>query len=428
MLYAFDPEGDGVFTPFGIVSAAGANVTLPGPFVPAVKVQDPVGLTATEYFPMDARQFSHSVIAYEVSGLSDPSLAVVAGRPAIAFAGEYSGVYFAINSQADGDGSWTISQAKITYSAGVKKMLSGAERVLCPCPLAVSRGVPHLLYTISTESGSLLMHASNTRADGSGEWIAGQVGVFRDATSPVLGFVGGRTAVLYVRENTLQLRVYALVSATEWDLLWSADVGSGDLRGRSDLGLVGDPPVLPAFVYYDANKAGLFYVVNTRADGGGEWLTSLVDQKSAFVWAPSLAMVGGRPAVAYRDDRTGELIVSTNAAADGQGAWTRTVIEGPVRDVTDVARRYEQSLAMVDGLPAVAYFHPTQGLMYAYHSRGDLPGYWPTALVDRLAPGQQAAPGRALTGAPSLAWVAERPAIAYTSGPGGGELHFARAR
>ena len=114
-----------------------------------------------------------------------------------------------------------------------------------------------------------------------------------------------------------------------------------------------------------------------------------------------------------RDYLTGRLKIALATTADGQGEWTVQDQDPSLQP----RKHLGQSLALIDGRPAVAYTHDTQGVLFAYDSGRPNSGFWPAVLIGRE--------GVTGTGTPSLAQVAGRPAVVYADGVG---IRFVRAR
>ena len=165
-------------------------------------------------------------------------------------------------------------------------------------------------------------------------------------------------------------------------------------------------------VAYDNDKAELVYKVQRRAPDTG-WTTVRLGAKTRNANYPTLAMLNGRPGIAFRDYLTGRLKIALATTADGQGEWTVQDQDTSLQP----KKHLGQSLALIDGRPAVAYTHDTQGVLFAYDSGRPNAGFWPAVTVGRE--------GVAGTGTPSLAQVAGRPAVVYADGVG---IRFVRAR
>ena len=166
-------------------------------------------------------------------------------------------------------------------------------------------------------------------------------------------------------------------------------------------------------VAYDNDKAELVYKVQRRAPETG-WTTVRLGAKTRNANSPSLAMLNGRPGIAFRDYLTGRLKIALATTADGQGEWTVQDQDTSLQP----KKHLGQSLALIDGRPAVAYTHDTQGVLFAYDSGRPDSGFWPAVTIGRPVEA-------GVTGTPSLAQVAGRPAVVYADGVG---IRFVRAR
>ena len=408
--YSCDVDGDGAFTPWFFRNDCGEKVTMAGPFVATMRVRAAGREPASAALHMQARQFE---AAYVDVGQQDwPALAVVAGRPAIAYRDANAGLKFAINASADGSGAWTDT---------VVDARSGIE---CPCTLAVVGGHPTIAYADANQE--TLVVARNARADGSGAWETWELGGEGAFAYPTLTTVDGKPAVSYYHGGAIDLLVNEAADGSGSYRTDGVDgtryssegvpgirigVGGG-LAGPNATALVGDPPTLTALVAYDNNKAELVYKVQRRAPDKG-WTTVRLGDKTRNANFPTLAMLNGRPGIAFRDYLTGRLKIALATTADGQGEWTVQDQDTSLQP----KKHLGQSLALIDGRPAVAYTHDTQGVLFAYDSGRPDSGFWPSVAVGRE--------GVAGTGTPSLAQVAGRPAVVYADGAG---IRFVRAR
>ena len=227
--------------------------------------------------------------------------------------------------------------------------------------------------------------------------------------------VDGKPAVSYYHGGAIDLLVN---EAADGSGSYRAEGGTsilnvgGGLAGPNATALVGDPPTLTALVAYDNDKAELVYKVQRRAPETG-WTTVRLGAKTRNANYPSLAMLNGRPGIAFRDYLTGRLKIALATTADGQGEWTVQDQDPSLQP----RKHLGQSLALIDGRPAVAYTHDTQGVLFAYDSGRPNSGFWPAVSI-----GREAVAG---TGTPSLAQVAGRPAVVYADGVG---IRFVRAR
>jgi hypothetical protein len=371
-----------------------------GPFVATMRVRAAGREPASAALHMQARQFEAAYV--DVGQQDQPTLAVVAGRPAIAYRDANAGLKFAINANADGSGAWTDT---------VVDARSGIE---CPCTLAVVGGHPTIASADAIQE--TLVVARNARADGSGAWATwelGGEGAFMFAT---LTTVDGKPAVSYYHGGAIDLAVNEAADGSgSYSFEGGAtilNVGQG-LAGPNATALVGDPPTLTALTTYDSNKAELVYLVQRRAPETG-WATVRLGARTRGANSPSLAMLNGRPGIAFRDYLTGRLKIALATTADGQGEWTVQDQDTSLQPKTHLG----QSLALIDGRPAVAYWHDTQGVLFAYDSGRPDSGFWPAVTIGRPVEAD-------VTGTPSLAQIAGRPAVVYADGVG---IRFVRAR
>ncbi len=145
------------------------------------------------------------------------------------------------------------------------------------------------------------------------------------------------------------------------------------------------------------------FAVKSQSDARGQWTIVPVDGQSRDSGSPSLALIGGKPAIAYRDGAKGWLKLATNDAPDGRGKWTVKTVYA----AADKSPR-TQSLAAIDGRAGIAFDDSARGLLFAYDPGGQPDMTWPVAVIARPIP-TDIVPGRA----PVLVALDGRPAIGY---------------
>jgi hypothetical protein len=192
---------------------------------------------------------------------------------------------------------------------------------------------------------------------------------------------------------------------------------------------VGDTPCLnivggcPAISYSDYTNGSLKYALATTSTGAdaADWSQVVtVDVVGDYIAYTSLAVVGGCPAISYADQTESDLKYARSETSTGASAsdWTQIVTVS----ATDNSGS-DNSLAVVDGCPAISYMYysvSSSSLMYAraMTSTGGSPSDW-TQIVTVDGPGD-------ISGLTSLTVVDGCPAIAYRDS-GTDDLKYARA-
>lgn len=403
--YGFDIDGDGIFTDYsGLRADARARIVYPGAFTAAVRVRDEAGLVAMQEVNMVARQFTSHFA--DVGDLSFPSLAEVAGRPAIAYQEVVGGVTcdtcdggikFAINDQADGGGEWKTA------------LVVPNSQVTCPCPLAVIGGRPVIAYTDPVKQDVSL--AISSRADGSGEWVlAPLAGPAAQAFPAIIEAGGGMTLAWYNAGwlNHFRTSSLAELSASSREAKIFAQKVGDYPAGSSSMALAGYLPTQLATTYLDGNTLKLMYAVNDRVDGQGKWQYVTI-QDAPHAYAPSLAMLDAGPAILYRDYDSYRLMLAVAKTPDGRGDWQVGFVAGGEKN----DRFGNQQLAAQDGRAAVVFDVKARGVIFGYQDAGEL---WDFVRLEGVG-----------AMSPSLAVIAGRPAVAWRAANGQG-IKFAIAR
>lgn len=167
----------------------------------------------------------------------------------------------------------------------------------------------------------------------------------------------------------------------------------------------------PAIAHYDYGNQELKFSLSSTALGANplDWQSVTVDNTANGVGQdPSLANIGGNPAIAYSDNSVGRQKYAYSATPDGLSPtdWTLVVLNGPA-----INGGMHPSLAEVAGHPAVAYYDNLNGQNLLYRRASSPTG---ADAADWL--GSVPVDFAGDTGEyPSLRVVAGNPAIAYQS-------------
>lgn len=318
------------------------------------------------------------------------SHAVIAGNPAIIYSDLVKNhLLFARNTAADGSGTWVKTKIA-SYGA-----LGSADSHV----LKTVAGNPAVAFS---DNGDLKF-ARCTTADGSGAWTVYSTGLSTSCAN--LEVVDGKPALTAISENG-EL-TFARCSTSDGSGSWTSVTVDSDQVAATSMTLVAGKPAIvyrTNITFVDLGEGGyhlgdLRYATCATADGLGPWTSYVIETGVNAGTYPSLAEVGGKPAVSYFDDAAKDLRYARNASADGSGAWTITT-----PDATN-STGYYTSLMVVDGKPAIAYQYGTgSDLRYARNDSADGSGAWTVANVH--TPGVSGTWG-------SLAVIDGNPAISF---------------
>jgi hypothetical protein len=291
---------------------------------------------------------------------STPSLAVVAGRPAIAYedAWNYDLKYIrALNDTGRYPYDW--QQPAVVDANG----WVGFD----PC-LAVIDGNPAISYYDLSKAD--LKYARSTTATGqsNGDWSQ-KTTVDSDGivgASSTLAVVEGHPAISYLDWTESYLKYTRSTSSTGADTAdWPAPVivdDTGELGDCRSLAVVAGRPALTYFMELNPvthDEFDLIYARSKTSTGmsGLDW-TALVtaDHEDETGRYSSLAVIAGRPGASYFDYTAGALKFahSSTPAGAGAGDWA-----GPATVELLEYKGYATTLIDVQGSPAIAYVTAT---------------------------------------------------------------------
>lgn len=169
----------------------------------------------------------------------------------------------------------------------------------------------------------------------------------------------------------------------------------------------------PAISYYHSGD-DLKFALGSDADGSSFGLVT-VDSTGDVGAKSSLAVVDGRPAISYLDRTNSDLLYVRAADATGSSWPAHVVVDGT--NVAGLLDNGATSLSVVDGNPAIAYVHGTDGIKFVRASSTD-GSTWSTSPVTVAAVSTLGSQFL------DLAVVNGNPAIAYWDDP---DLKFVRA-
>jgi uncharacterized delta-60 repeat protein len=353
------------------------------------------------------------------AGISS-SMAIVAGRPAIAYADDKSTAVKFVRAADVQGAAWaapvTVDSAS-PVGGRVSLFIAGGNPAICYLDLnggrikfaralnatgdewdtavtldaagvssfgfsaAIVDGNPAVCFLDTTAGQYNYIRSSN--AAGS-VWPAATA-LFPGGSpgEPVMMVVQGRPYVLFTRGQSFWYQRATDAAGTFWDepalaLLVPAAPG----RHFTSMQLVSGRP---AICYFDITHTALYYV-RAADDAGTLWGTPVaLDIGGADGRACSLAVVDGKPAIAYYMLNTQDLHYLQATDSDGMTAasWNPPVTVDNTGD-TGVS----PSLLEVDARPAVAYHNATAGSLKYLRAVTDSPApQWPSELLVEQAGG-----------------------------------------
>jgi hypothetical protein len=218
-------------------------------------------------------------------GVEDPSVEQINGYPAVAYSHDGDPgndfPYFAINSAADGSGTWALHPVD-----------SDPQGCWYTCLVQLANGNPGISYYAFVASE--VRFASCDTADGSGIWTVTTVdaaGTGQTAAAIVLG----KPAVVYTSGSN---PYYAINSAADgtgtWTTIQISTTGTG---GYKTLRVIDGVPV----VAYMGSDSAIHYAVSNTADGLSSWTQTQVVLNARLSTNHALELVNGKPALVYQD-------------------------------------------------------------------------------------------------------------------------------
>ena len=321
------------------------------------------------------------------SGSREVALAPVQGFPCIAFRSgseSASDLYFAINSQSDGMGTWTVSQIVLgmDYRAG----LDIAEVDSRPAIACVS-------------SSGVVYFIINENSDGTGGWDSYQVSATgSDCSGVFMGFVQNNPAIVYYNSDDPPQLEYARSESPDGSSNWQ----------KSSVYASSNPILSPWLRVLNTNRPAVSYAEDSannvrlaiadEEDGIGTWMTYSVDAGLEQVGTTSLTISDGRPAISYTTGGAG-ITYAINELENGRGAWFPQSLPFAMASDTQHLRRF-------NGLPVLAFQGLGDTVRYASNSETDASAPWDFTI---------AAVEAELTGAAAFEYIGSRPAFVYRS-------------
>jgi hypothetical protein len=369
LIYAFDPEGHLTDYPdtgdFGSLSVSQASYDAPGEYLARGWVEDEGGAYATAQAKVTVSEELWSTLI-DYSGKNSgkgASMAKVTGYPAIAYPYQRKIMY--VLAKDDVGSEW---------NPPVTAVLSTTAHIdITGISLAVVDGKPAIAYVDYKSNDLLFVRATDAAgttwgapvtADDSGQVMEGDNGIY-DILGISLVEVDGNPAIAYQRNDHLYYVRASNGGGTSWGAPIEVD---DDTAWNGEFNSMAVVNGNPAIAYFDGGNNDLMYIQSYDAQGSGWPASGLIVESDGLVGHyTSLAVVNGVPAIAYQHQGSGELRYQTAKDVNG-AAWNDPVIV----DEIGVVGRFA-SLQVVGGVPAIAYNlyqenvdDPSIRLMYAW--------------------------------------------------------------
>lgn len=331
-----------------------------------------------------------------------------------------AGTYLAEGWVRDADGQFDVDKTvvEVTDGGGVRTVSSVGGTYTS---LREVNDAPAIAYY--EPASQMLFYA---RADDAGgtSWPPANV-VNPDATVGVgtyasMEMVGGFPAIAYYDATNTRLLFARATESTGLTTPWNIQQVQPAGGEHCSLAVVAGAP---AVAFRDA--AGALRFERAANAIGTSWtatpLTLDASTNDTGLFA-SLAMVAGVPAVAYYEGLADDLIFVRALDEDGS-SWSTPVVVDSTDDVGQYA-----SLAEVDGFPAIAYHDETDGDLRYVRALDALGSSWgaPIVVDDGAAADEDEGGGNDVGAFARLAVIDGIPAIAYYDATAG-DLKYARA-
>jgi hypothetical protein len=281
-----------------------------------------------------------------------PTLLVVNGLPAISYYNDGTDDLMYVRA-VDADGAnW-----------GTIVTVAQANDVGTESSMVIVNGRPAIAFRDTTNRDLLYVRSDDT--DGTSWPSPIQVDATEDQVGwyPSMAIIAGYPAVAYydlTNQNPKYVRA-ADADGSDWGLPITVEAASDDTGYSASLL---DVNGYPAFSYYNESPANdLLFIRATDAIGSAWGSALLVDGNGNVGGETSAIVFEGKPSIAYYDYSNGALKYIHADDANGS-TWLSPVVVDTGSGSDNVGRW--PSMALVDGLPAVAYYDITnENLKYA---------------------------------------------------------------
>ncbi|MEP0815135.1 MAG: PKD domain-containing protein, partial [bacterium] len=237
------------------------------------------------------------------------SLAVVNGNPAIAYRDATNTDLMYVRANDQTGGTWG-APATVNFTFYINFAEVGNS-------LAVVNGRPAIAFSINFVLGNefRFVRANDVNGSSWGSAVSFDATPTFTIKAPVsLAVVNGRPAVAYSKDGRLKYQRANDADGGSWPGFIEPDTEAG-VGYYCSLAIIGG---FPAISYMDQNDGDLRFVRATDANGGAWDAFRILDSAGTVGQFTSLASIGGSPAVSYFDQTNGNL--KFISALDGGGA------------------------------------------------------------------------------------------------------------
>lgn len=408
--YEWDIDGDGIYeTDFG---GPTGNMALPfpaGTVTVGLRVTDDRGAQGETTLALESNGDVWTFVDVVSANCLFPSMAIVNGAPAIAYRSEDSkSLRYAYTSDPGGLSGWN--------NVGVHTA-SGSDDFGYFCSLAVINGKPAIAYGGTLAGSYFVFYADSALPDGSNDWNPG--GVLQDIAAHTSlaprpdgtpgityhTFVGDDLRYVYSTDldgtswnnYTIELNgsdtglytsaeliggqscvSYSHTGALKFARQVGGDSGGGwdkeivDLNGAGYFSsLVALASGNPAIAYTDTLDEELYYAWSDSGGLDADWHPVVVASGARDGYSCSLTVIQGTPMICYRAGTVDFSELKLAIADDANGtSWTTSTIDTGLSSATDSFT----SCAEVNGNFAVAYIGGAGDLLkYAILFRDETP-------------------------------------------------------
>lgn len=361
---------------------------------PVIVGNNPAFLDKGQYFMRANDSFGSSWSSTGVQILDGTatsfSLSTISGNPAIAY--------------QDNQNSFTkylraLDSTGLVWSTNIPKTLGTGTNT----SIRIVNGNPAMIYTSPGSSLGIYRSLSGLYYVRANDNTGGSWGdpVFIDG-GPSLSWqsfeiVNGNPAVAYQDSTFSDLRYARAKDAngSSWEVPIIV-TSTGTVGAYASMKVVDGNP---AIAFQNQNLPGISFVRSLNPSGTG-WgglqtiLSGLTYQHT------SLQIVNGNPAISTYDPSNGKLRYVRATTSTGS-VWGTTITPNASADVAGLYN----SLAVINGNPAVSYFNSTQNILQYQRSTDNTGGIWTTAVfVDTGSTGYSY---------PQLMTVGGNPAVLY---------------
>lgn len=218
-------------------------------------------------------------------------------------------------------------------------------------------GNPAICYYDSQSYQMRYVRSTNAYGDGWGTAVLLFTGVFPSPSLPgtygrmtSMRIVNGRPAVAFLDASNGDLKFIRANDAngTAWGTPITVD-SAGNVGAAISMEIIDGQP---AITYHDYTNGDLRYIRATDADGTTWGSSQTLDSTGIVGRFTSMAVVNGYPAISYHDASNGDLRYIRAQDATGSTWGTPATVDSSGTNVTGL----HTSLAVVDGMPAIAYY------------------------------------------------------------------------